>query len=249
MADRNALPTTRPTTSGPPPGSAEVHANGSRSSPPARQVRPARRLPGGRAVVGGFLVAASAVGTFAAWTASSGAPTGSFAVVTADIGAGQRIGAGQLLLVPLELPEQQQRLAFADIGPLDGAVALAPMAAGQLVQTSDVARPVGAPERAQISLSLDPGNALGGDPGLLGDGERVSVISTITQGGSPETTTVSRDALVVKVIDGRDRVGGGGGLTVVLAVVPGDLEPIAQAAAAGTVSIARTTGVAGAGSP
>ncbi len=73
----------------------------------------------------------------------------------------------------------------------------------------------------------------------------MAVIATFTTGGPPETVTVSDDAVVVKVIDGRDRVGGGAGLTVVLAVVPADLEPIAQAAAAGVVSVARTTGLEG----
>ncbi|HWH33810.1 MAG TPA: SAF domain-containing protein [Acidimicrobiales bacterium] len=243
MADLSTLPAAPE----PPAG----HPNGARtSSSPARTVRSPRRLPGGRAVVGGFLVAASAVGTFAAWTAASSPPSTAYVVVTADVGGGQRIGAGQVALVAMELPEEQRPHAFAELADLDGAVALAPMAAGQLVQTSDVARPAGAPERAQISLSLDPGSALGGDPALLGEGEQVAVISTLTQGGRPETATVSSDAVVVKVIDGRERVGGGSGLTVVLAVRPGDLEPVAGAAAAGTVALARTTGVAaGTGSP
>lgn len=229
------------------PATSRAHAgrsNGSGAGPAPREVRPPRRLPGGRAVVGGFLVAASAVGVFAAYTSAVSTPDDSYAVAGVDVQAGDRLSAAELLLVPIELPDDQRRLAFADLGLLDGATALAPLTAGQLVQASDVAKPVGAPERAQISVSLDPGNALGGDPALLGEGERVAVIVTYTQAGSPETTTVSDDAVVVRVIDGRDRVGGGAGLTVVLAVAPADLEPLAQAAAAGAISIARVTGVA-----
>ena len=239
MAD----PTTVPVASRPPVG----RPNGSAASPPPREVRPVRRLPGGRAVVGGFLVAASVVGVFAAYTTATSSPDRSYAVVTVDVQAGERLSASDLSLIPLELPDDQHRLAFTDPQSLDGATALAPLAAGQIVQSSDVAKPAGAPDRAQISLSLDPGNALGGDPALLGAGERVAVIATYTRAGAPETDTVSDDALVVRVIDGRDRVGGSGGLTVVLAVSPADLEPLAQAAAAGVVSIARTTGVAQAG--
>lgn len=235
MAD----PTTLPVTATSPNG--RSHASGAPSPP--REVRPLRRLPGGRAVVGGFLVAASAVGVFAAYTTASSSPDGSYAAVSVDVQAGDRLSRGELVLVPLELPEQQRRLAFPALALLDGAVALAPLAAGQLVQTSDVAKPAGAPDRAQISLSLDPGNALGGDPALLGEGERVAVIATYTQAGSPQTATVSDDAVVVRVIDGRDRVGGGAGITVVLAVPPGDLEPLAQASAAAVVSIARVTGL------
>ena len=211
-----------------------------------RPLRPWRRLPGQRAVVGGFLIAASAVGTFAAYTSATTGPEGSYVVVGADVGAGERLDGGDLALVALDLPPDQRRLAFTDRAVLDGATALAPMAAGQLVQTSDVAKPAGGPQRAQISLSLDPGSALGGDPGLIGPGERVAVIVTYTQAGMPETATVSSDAEVVRVLGAGERAVAG--LTVVLAVPPSDLEPVAQAAAAGVVTLARTTGVAG-GSP
>lgn len=218
-------------------------SNGSRPPRSARPLHRARSLPGGRAVAGGFLVAASAVGVFAAYTAASSAPDTSYVVVDVDVPAGERITAEQLSLVPLELPDAQRQVAFTDLHLLDGATALSSMTAGQLVQTGDVAKPAGGPRRAQISLPVDPGNALGGDPSLLGDGDRVAVIATYTAGGTAATSTVSRDAMVVRVLGGDDRVGGAGGLTVVLAVPPEDLEPIARASAAGVVSLARTTGL------
>lgn len=218
-------------------------SNGSRPPGSARPLHRARSLPGGRAVVGGFLVAASAVGVFAAYTAASSGPDTSYVVVDVDVPAGERIAADQLSLVPLELPDAQRQVAFTDLDLLDGATALTSMTAGQLVQTGDVAKPAGGPRRAQISLAVDPGNALGGDPSLLGDGDRVAVIATYTAGGTATTSTVSRDAMVVRVLGGDDRVGGAGGLTVVLAVPPEDLEPIARASAAGVVSLARTTGL------
>lgn len=228
---------------GTPPRTGAPAANGSSRPPGPRQVTAWARLPGGRAVVGGFLIAASAVGTFAAYTAASTGPRRAYAVVTSDVRAGERLDLADLGLVALDLPPDQHRLAFTELAVLEGATALAPMAAGQLVQTSDVAKPAGGPERAQISLSLDPGSALGGDPALLGDGERVAVIVTYTQAGAPETSTVSADAEVVRVLGGDQT--GAGALTVVLAVPPSDLEPIARAAAAGVVTIARTTGLGG----
>ncbi len=234
MADHATLPAA--------PRSSGHDVNGAASG---RQVHPVRRLPGGRAVVGGFLVAVSVVGVFAAYTNAQSSPDRSFAVVTGDVVAGERLSRTDLALVPLDLPPEQQRVAFADLALLDGSTALSPMVAGQLVQSGDVAKPAGGPQRAQISLALDPGNALGGDPGLLGAGERVRVIATFTQGGAPATETVSEDATVVRVLGGSDQLGSASGLTVVLAVPPGDLEPIAGAAAAGVVSLARTTGLAG----
>lgn len=232
---------------GAPPRTGASWANGAASTGSSRQVKPWRRLPGGRAVVGGFLIATSAVGTFAAYTAAATGPSGSYVVVTADVRTGERLSSGDLGLVALDLPPDQHRLAFTELAVLDGATALAPLVAGQLVQTSDVAKPAGGPDRAQISLALDPGNALGGDPALLGEGERVAVIATYSQGGTPETATVSADAEVVRVLGGDQT--GAGGLTVVLAVPPRDLEPIAQASAAGVVTIARTTGLVGGGPP
>ncbi|MDP9452745.1 MAG: hypothetical protein M3P97_05020 [Actinomycetota bacterium] len=235
MADHVTLPAAARSPASP--------ANGA-SSASARPVRPVRRLPGGRAVVGGLLVAVSAIGVFAAYTNANASPDRSYAVVRADVAAGQRLSRTQLGLVPLDLPVDQRRLAFTELDLLDGATVLAPMTAGQLVQSGDVAKPAGGPERAQISVALDPGRALGGDPGLLGPGERVAVIATFTQAGEPLTETVSADATIVRVLGGGDELGGSSGLTVVLAVPPGDLEPIAQATAAGVVTLARTTGLA-----
>ena len=205
-----------------------------------RQVRRRRALPAGRAVVGGFLVAASAVGVFAAWQASTGGPTTRYVVVTGDVAPGERLERSDLSLVALDLAPAQRRVAFTDVGVLVGATALSAMSDGQLVQSSEVAKPLGAPTRAQISLRIDPGAAVGGD---LRPGDTVDVIATYTAGGSPETSTIGSGALVVKVLTDDQRVGSAGAIVVVLAVRPSELEPIAAASAAGHVTLARTTGV------
>lgn len=192
-------------------------------------------------MVGGFLVAASATGVFAAWSSASGGPTARYVVMSGDVAPGERIDRDDLALVALDLPRAQRLLSFTDVDLLVGATALAPLADGQLVQSSAVAKPVGAPDRAQISLRVEPGAAVGGD---LRPGDIVDVIATYTAGGEPKTSTISRGALVVKLVSDDDRVGSGGSVVVVLAVRPAELEPIASAAAAGHVTIARTTGVA-----
>lgn len=205
-----------------------------------RPVQRRRSLPGGRAVVGGFLVTASAVGVFAAYTAADSGPSASYAVVRGDVAAGDRLASQDLALVPLELPVAQRQLVFTEVEGLIGATALGPLAAGQLVQASDVANPAGGPDRAQISLPVDPGRALNGE---LRPGESVDVIVTYTEGGAPSTSTVSTGAAVVRVVGGDESVGSSRAVTVVLAVPPSDLEPLAQAAAAGEVALARTTGL------
>ena len=204
-----------------------------------------RALPGGRAVAGGFLVAVSAVGVFSAYRSAGAGPTTTYLVAATDIQAGQRLDVGDVTAVALDLPDAQHRRVLRDDALVDGAVALAPIAAGELLQVSAVARPEGAPDRAQISIPVDAGFALNGDADLLDAGERVDVIVTYTTGGAPQTSTVAADAAVVAVYRPDESVGGAGTVTVVLAVPRRELEAVAQAAAAGQVTLARTTGLAG----
>jgi Flp pilus assembly protein CpaB len=207
---------------------------------PARVVRRRRTLPSGRAVVGGLLVAAAVVGVVAASTAGS-EPGDTYAVVTGDVDAGQQLRATDLELVPLDLPDAQRSVSFTDLAVLEGATALAPLAAGQLVQSSDVAKPPGGPGLATVSLPVEPARALEGG---LRRGDRVDVIATTTEGGAPATRTVTAGALVVDVVEeGAGGLGGPTGLSVELAVPPGDLEAVAEAGAVATVTLARTTGV------
>jgi flagella basal body P-ring formation protein FlgA len=95
-----------------------------------RTVARRRSLPGGRAVLGGFLVAASATGVFAAWSASTTGPTASYVVVTSDVAPGERIERSDLAVVAVDLPSEQRRLAFTDVDVLVGAPARWPRGAG-----------------------------------------------------------------------------------------------------------------------
>jgi Flp pilus assembly protein CpaB len=193
-------------------------------------------------VVGGFLVAAAVVGVVAVSSSGTAAPADRYAVVTADVDAGDLLGPEDLDLVPLDLPDAQRAVSYTDVAVLDGATALAPMAAGQLVQSSDVAKPPAGPGLASVSLPVEPARALEGD---LRRGDRVDVIATSTEGGAPSTRTVAVGAVVVDVVhEGSGGLGGPTGLAVELAVPPEDLEAVAEAGAVATVTLARTTGVA-----
>ena len=207
-----------------------------------REVQRRRTLPSGRAVVGGFLVAAAVVGVVAVAQGGTGTPTDSYAVVRVDVDAGEALRAGDLELVPLDLPDAQRAVSYTDLAVLDGATALAPLTAGQLVQSSDVAKPPGGPGLATVSLPVEPSRALEGE---LRRGDRVDVIATSTEGGAPSTRTVAAGALVVSVVEeSGGGLGGPTGLAVELAVPPADLEAVAEAGAVATVTLARTTGVA-----
>lgn len=216
-------------------------ANGSRPEP--RAVGRSRPLPGARAVVGGLLVAASAVGVFAAYGAADAGPSDVYVVLARDVAPGQTLTAGDLDLVPIDLPAAQRGNSFTDPGALVGTVVVGGMKQGQLVQSSDVSEVAAAGDLAEISVAVDGGAAMNGDRRFLRSGERVAVIVTTDRGGEVRTETVSSDALVVDVLAPERGLGAGGALTVVLAVPPEDLEAIAGAAATGTITLARTTGL------
>lgn len=208
--------------------------------PEPRRVQRRRGLPSGRAVVGGFLVAAGAVGIFTAYQGASAANERTYVTAGRDIAAGEHLGAGDLAVVALDLPEELARLAVSSRDALVGTTTLAPVAAGQLVWRSGVVKPDGSPELAQISIPVHPANALGGK---LLPGERVDVLVTSTTAGTPQVTTVSAGARVVRVETGDRSVGGTGAIMLVLAVAPEEIEHIAGATGTGTVTVARVTGL------
>ena len=213
-------------------------------SPAGRTVRRRRSLPGSRAVVGGFLVAATAVGVYAASGATQHGPATSYVVVAHDVPAGHVLTTGDLRLVAIDLPAAQRRVSFSDASVLTGNVTVARLKEGQLVQSADVADARRSRHLAEISVAVDPTNAMNGDHEYLHGGDRVDVIATFTQAGAPITKTVAFNARVVDVLSGARGLGTSGRLTVVLAVPSRDLEPIATASAVGKITLARTTGLA-----
>jgi len=215
---------------------------GARTAAPRLVVR-RRTLPGSRAVVGGLLVSASAVGLFAAYGAAADGPDERYVTLANDVAAGHVLTAGDLRLVPIDLPSAQRSVSFTDAATLVGTVATGRMRAGQLVQSADVSVVRGNGSRADISVAVEPGSAMNGRSEYLRGGERVDVIATFLDGGAPVTQTVAQDVVVVEVLASDRTIGSSGKLTVVLSVRPVDLEAVAGAAAAGKITLARTTGL------
>lgn len=185
----------------------------------ARTIRPRRSLPGGRAVVGAFLVVVAAVGTFGAYLSATAAPDTSYLVATRPLEIGHVIeeadvvGAdAELRPVPIDLPEEQASRALAssttELEQLVGQVVVAPISAGDLLQRTQFADVDAAGEGVAISLSLPADRALAG---RVGRGERVDVIATYAREGSSgsETRLVARSVTVVTVSAGGDGLEGG----------------------------------------
>lgn len=183
-----------------------------------RTIRPRRSLPGGRAVIGAFLVVVAAVGTFGAYLSATAAPDTSYMVATRSFDIGHVIveadlvgGAAGFRAVPIELPDEQAARAYsdaaADAEALLGQVVVAPIAAGDLVQETQFVNVADAGDGVAMSFSLPVDRALAG---RVGAGERIDVIATFPAAGSAsQTRVVARDVTVVTALSGGDGLNGG----------------------------------------
>ena len=79
-------------------------------------------LPNGRAVLGGFLIAASGVGLFAAYQQSNAAPQTRYVVTTRSLAPGEIVQRDDLGLAPAEVPPEMADEMTRDWAPLVGRV-------------------------------------------------------------------------------------------------------------------------------
>jgi hypothetical protein len=147
----------------------------------------------GRAIVGGLLIASAGLGAFVIATPGTG-PHERYVVAAHAIEPGARIGAGDLELVAVDLPDMLSGAAFSTPDRLIDRVALAPLAAGELVQSGAVGVRTLAP--FEVAVSVDGDRALDGQ---LRSGERVAVLATYGSGPDAATFTVVGKALVERV--------------------------------------------------
>lgn len=161
-----------------------------------RALRRRRNLPGGRAVVGAFLVTLAAVGIFMAWLQTNAAPTSQYATAARDLLAGEVLEAQDLALVAIDLPPEQQRLTVASAEGMVGRVVLSPMTQGELFGVGDTADGADIPGTSSLTVPIETNRALAGQ---LEPGDRVDVIAT----WEDTSRFVATDLAVVDaVIDG-----------------------------------------------
>lgn len=202
---------------------------------PRPVVRPRRPLPGGRAVFGGFLVAAAVVGTVAAQLAGSGPPSTRYVVAAGSLPAGSLLKLDDLITRPIDLPEALARRTYRDPQPLVGRVLAANLAEGELVQGSALAQRGPAAGEREVSFTADPARSLGQ---RLAAGDLVDVYATAGQSEGGTTNLVVRS---VRLIDRQGRDGGGGFIFTVALANPDDIRGLVTAAAAGSLAVVRAT--------
>jgi Flp pilus assembly protein CpaB len=178
----------------------------------------------------------AAVGSFTAWSGTTDDDRRPFVVVAGDVRPGEVLDAGDLEVRRLDLPASVAGGAYADAASLIGSVAVAPMAAGELVQRSAVVDRM--PDLAELSFSLDADRAV---DGRLQVGERVDVLATFGTGAEAATDVVVRDALVLAA--SRDDGGvGPARMVLTLGVADDEVVALTHAVRAGEVTVVRTAG-------
>lgn len=204
-----------------------ARGSGQRSRKGRRITRP-RSLPGGRAVVGSLLIAASAVIVFAAYLDANAEPSTRFLVASEPISSGtviEDVASAQTLFssAPLSLVDgvAVHAIGVDDLESIVGHTVVASLGAGELLQRSALLDGGRASAGHVMSFALPASDAVAGS---LVPGETIDVLSTTRSGREPATSYVVRGVPVLAVGSG------GTGSSVVLTVA---LEDVAQVQALG----------------
>ena len=192
-------------------------------------------------MVGGVLVAAAAVGLFAAATTAGRQPGHPYVVAERALTAGTRLEAGDLTLAQIELPPTLRARAFDDASALAGATLLAPLGSGELIQISAVIAGGTTAGSRELTFTVERGRI---GP-TIRDGERIDLLATYGTGDDAYTLVAGRDLPVITV--DRTRVGVGETSPVFVTVAVGDQAQevaLSHAAQVGKLTVVRTTGAA-----
>ncbi len=195
-----------------------------------------RGLPGGRAVLGGVLIAVAAVGAFVAAERSGRAPTDPIVVAADTIREGEVLEADDLRVVDGALPDVAAAGTFGAAEPLVGRVAIGPIAEGEVVQAGSVTDHRVAGGLHEVAVTLPRAQIA---VGRLKAGERVDVFVTYDD----RTTTVVRGAEVVEIgADDSESLTSDREITLVVAVPDGDaVAAVVHALRTGDVTVVRST--------
>lgn len=222
MADLGTTTTSTPAT---------VSGNGDGAT---RTVRRRRSLPGGRAIVGAFLITAAAVGVFAAYLDATALPSDSWLVAADEIVPGTVLETSALDTVAMDVPVAQsaQLVPAERIDDVVGRVALGPVRTGDLLQWTTVLAdepPAGA---STFTFSV-PGSrvALRGE---LAAGDTIDIVATYAD----TTVYVARDIALLT----RPAAGSGDGATTITIAVedPGTVLAVANALDSARVFVVRS---------
>jgi Flp pilus assembly protein CpaB len=125
-------------------------------------------------------VALALLGVSQAYAHTEDPPTTRYVVARQAIAPGTTLDPAVLELAPAELAEPTAGRAFRDRGVLEGAITLAPLAAGELVQLGQVLpAATAAVDGVELSFAVAADRALGG---AVQPGESVDLVATFATG-------------------------------------------------------------------
>jgi hypothetical protein len=159
--------------------------------PSRRAVRARRRWPGSRATVGGLLVAVAALGIFWAVQQADAQRSHDYVVTDADLAAGHVLRAEDLAVRHGELSDDLLARSFRRPVDLIGGVVTDSLAAGELIETTNVAPDDAALRpRWELSIGVDATQV------VASTGDVVDVVAVV---GSGEQATSEIIAAGVRV--------------------------------------------------
>lgn len=205
------------------------------AQPSAGRLGRRRALPNGRAVAGGFAIAAAAVLVFGAWLSTSAHGARKWVVARSELAVGTRLLPGDLATEAMGLPSSGVGAqAFSSPGSLVGRVLRAPLDAGELVQSGDLVPTGGPPPLRPVVASVPSFQVAGLSPG--------SIVDLLVSRGSASkgrVDVVLRGATVLRLASSSGSVLASSGTTVVTLGVPTltDVEAVVQAQATGKLTV------------
>lgn len=216
-------------------------------------------LPGGRAVLGGLLIAAAAVVVFAGVVATGRGGSASYVVAAQALAAGTVIAPGDTATGTFRLPAATRVQAFADTGTVIGRALAVAVRPGELIQSSMLDPAGGGTGLRPVSVAVDTtslaalrsgdsvdvlaapsGSGSAGGAGSAGTGPSGS--SGSASGPGPGITVVLRGAALLSVESAGSTLApvSGSGTVVTLGVESlEEAEMVVQAAHSGTVILVR----------
>ncbi len=231
--------------SGPASRSADhvVATSASSGGRPGHHVRRRRALPGARAVVGGLLVAVSAIALFLTHLQASAPPVTAYLVASGPIAPGTEITdptqARSLFgALTMDLPGATSARAFTidQFDDLVGHVVASSLDAGDLVQRGVLVAVGDLPESHHVSFATSRADALAGD---VLPGQRIDVLATFTVAGEMFTSYVARGVQVLGVESDDAGLGSRDVVVTVAATDPAEVLALGHAARTAGVFLAR----------
>ncbi len=204
-------------------------------------LRTTKRLPSGRAVLGGLLVTLSVVGVLIATQVGEDATFQDVVVARQDLAPGTVLEAEHVELVRMRLADEADWVV-SSVDPLLGAVVLGPVGEDEFIQISNLA--AGTPDTlpaglAEVSIEIESSRA----PASMLPGEVVSILATSDQDGVSRTTLIADRVAVLSYTTATNGDFSGGDTVLRLGVADGEVaSAIVSAAVTSDVSVIGVTG-------